>query len=234
VAGKPIFRSVANKGDVKFALDYFADFDITAYLEGLEDTAIIPAVESALKPAGRIFAKAITAAAPSPGYPGDKPNRKPLKESIAYKIKSYRSRRKGQRGRRGKKSGISFLAVGGKWPEGAHAHLVERGHVMIARNYIGYVRAYPFLQPAAKRVQGKALTAFQNRLAALRRKALGIAKKPKRSRVEINAGAFTPIRFANGKFRRVRVSRAQMFAASLGKSTSVRFDVHQGRFIADD
>ena len=55
--------------------------------------------------------------------------------------------------------GIVGVSVGHRWPEGAHAHLVEFGHKMVThwpgRREVGAVRGYPYFRPAMDAVRFK-------------------------------------------------------------------------------
>lgn len=72
----------------------------------------------------------------APGYKGDKADLKPLRDSLAVAVRDYEKR--------------VIAVVGTSWPEGAHGHLVENGH--IGRRPDGstfHVPPHPFLRPAA-------------------------------------------------------------------------------------
>jgi len=63
--------------------------------------------------------RAIKANAPAPGYPGDKPGVKALRDTIGYVLRDYRAADGGI---------VYYVGVGPLYPEGAHGHLVEFGH----------------------------------------------------------------------------------------------------------
>jgi len=56
--------------------------------------------------------------------------------------------------------GMIGQIVGARWPEGAHAHLVEYGHWMVTHdgNTVGLVREQPFQRPAEAAAQGRMLS----------------------------------------------------------------------------
>jgi len=94
-------------------------------------------IKKALKKAIGVVVKEAKRRAPKPGYPGDKPDKKPLKDTIGSVIRGQ---------------GDKIIAVGGPlYPAGAHGHLIEDGHqeVLWGQPTGRRVPAYPFLRPAA-------------------------------------------------------------------------------------
>jgi len=73
------------------------------------------AVEESLHRAAQVVVDAAKVEVPQPGYPGDKPGLKPLRDTISHEVRSY-------------SSGTFVAIVGAQWPAGAHAMLVEKGH----------------------------------------------------------------------------------------------------------
>lgn len=63
-----------------------------------------------------------------------------LAKSIGKRMKTYTA------------SGVVFVAVGPKWPQGAHGHLIEYGHKPAGwyakQKGAKFVPAYPFMRPA--------------------------------------------------------------------------------------
>src|SRR6185503_1924540 len=55
---------------------------------------------------------------PKPGYPGDKPELKPLRDATAVKVKEY-------------PNGTIVALVGYEWGAGSHGHNVEEGHAIV-------------------------------------------------------------------------------------------------------
>ncbi len=67
-----------------------------------------------MRRAGGFVVKGVAERLPLPGYPGDKPELKPLRETLGVVTKQY---------------GGKFVAVVGyRYPAGAHGHAVEAGH----------------------------------------------------------------------------------------------------------
>lgn len=71
------------------------------------------AMPRALRAASSVVVKRAKELVPQPGYPGDKPGLKALRDTIGYVVKIY-----GQ---------ISVAVIGPQRPAGAHGHLVEGG-----------------------------------------------------------------------------------------------------------
>ena len=74
---------------------------------------------------------------PQPGYPGDNPEFKPLRDTITSVVREY--------------SNSFSIFIGPSWPAGAHGHLVEFGH----RTASGQTAPHPFLRPAADNTKAK-------------------------------------------------------------------------------
>lgn len=94
-------------------------------------------LKKALRKAGQVVAREARRLAPRPGYPGDKPGKKPLKNTIRVKVSDFGE--------------VQAAFVGPSYPEGAHGHLVEFGHeeVLWGKRTGGFVREKPFMRPAA-------------------------------------------------------------------------------------
>jgi hypothetical protein len=77
-----------------------------------------------LAAASKVVVKRARELVPKPGYAGDKPGLKPLRETIGHTVKTY---------------GQIFVAIiGPQRPAGAHGHLVERdvkAHIIVASAY---------------------------------------------------------------------------------------------------
>ena len=69
---------------------------------------------NAIRKAGKIVAKEAERLAPKPGYPGDKPGKLPLNQSVKIRIRSLTN------------ATIGF--IGPEYPKAPHGHLVEYGH----------------------------------------------------------------------------------------------------------
>ena len=94
-------------------------------------------LKSALRKGGNVVKKEARATAPKPGYPGDKPGLKPLRDSFVVKVKEY------------PRTVAAF--IGSRWPDAAHLHLVEFGHRMVlwGKRTDGTVTGKPFFRRAA-------------------------------------------------------------------------------------
>jgi hypothetical protein len=80
------------------------------------------ALEASIKAAGKPVQTLAKKLVPQPGYRGDKPGLKPLRNTIQLRVKQY--------------DRAWVLLVGPKWPAGSHGHNVEFGH-RIARSERG-------------------------------------------------------------------------------------------------
>lgn len=92
----------------------------------------------AMRAGGKIVVAAAKSAAPDRRRREDKKLVMGLRRSMFQKIKTYRH------------TGKVISVIGPRWPEGAHAHLVEFGHRMVTADgrTVGRVRPHPFLRPA--------------------------------------------------------------------------------------
>lgn len=79
---------------------------------------------------------------PLPGYQGDKPGLKPLRNTIKIKVKEFTQ------------GGGVYAIVGAEYPAGAHSHLLEEGHKQVVSRgpnkgrHVGFVRGRHPLQRA--------------------------------------------------------------------------------------
>ncbi len=95
------------------------------------------ALKKALRKAGQHVVKRAKQLVPRPGYPGDKPDLKPLRDTIGVEVKQGET---------------IYAVVGPKRPAGAHGHLVEGG----ARHHSWGVptgvmtKPVPFIEPASQ------------------------------------------------------------------------------------
>lgn len=101
-----------------------------------------PVLKRGLRAAGAIVKKRYRDLIPPPGYAGDKPGLKPLRQTVSDKFIEY-------------PSGRLVEVVGAAYPAGAHAHLLEEGHekVLWGRHVGGSVRAFHYLQQAVAGTQ---------------------------------------------------------------------------------
>jgi len=82
-----------------------------ARLEAMDRDA---ALNKALRSASTVSAKRLRQILPPPGYPGDKPGLKPLRQTVRVKVKKY--------------DRLTVAMMGYEWNGGQHGHLVEEGH----------------------------------------------------------------------------------------------------------
>lgn len=99
-----------------------------------------PAVIAAAKEAGNIVAADARPRITAPGYDGDKPGKVPLRDTIKTVVREY--------------PGVTVMLVGAAWPDGAHGHLVEYGHIGKRKDGSTYhVPPNPWLRPAVEATQ---------------------------------------------------------------------------------
>jgi len=99
--------------EVKISESEFAEAN--ALLQKVDQEMRRKAVPESLERAAKVVVDAAKVEVPQPGYPGDKPGKKPLRDTIAHEVRGY-------------PSGTVVAVVGAQYPAGAHAHLVEKGH----------------------------------------------------------------------------------------------------------
>lgn len=147
------------------------------------------ALRRAMTATGKIVIREAKARAPKPGYDGDKPGLKPLRDTIGQAFREYTAAR--------------VIVIGPMAPAGAHGHLVEHGHRMVvagtvARDWqvanaeaeaagtlsarqrraiagwkrrrrstkvntgrvVGFVQGKPFMEPAAKTTESQQRATF--------------------------------------------------------------------------
>lgn len=112
---------------------------------------------NALRSAAQVVRRRAKQLAPRPGYPGDKPGKPSLRETIAYRTREYRG------------GSIGVVVVGPRRPEGSHGHLVEQGHRIVSKAGVDTgkrVEAKAFLAPAVDQTKAEQRAAF---VAALKR-----------------------------------------------------------------
>lgn len=77
-----------------------------------------PAIKQGVRNMANVVRRRVRETLPKPGYPGDKPGLKPLRDTAATKVVEY-------------PSGVVVGLVGFEWGAGSHGHLVELGHRMV-------------------------------------------------------------------------------------------------------
>lgn len=111
---------------ISIAIENFPEVDKQLAQLPLELRAT--ALRAGLNAAGQVVINRAKELVPKPGYPGDKPEYKPLRDTIGKLVKVY--------------GDIWVAIVGPQRPAGAHGHLVERGtkpHEIIASAYVSSV-----------------------------------------------------------------------------------------------
>lgn len=98
--------------------------DMEKFLRDLPIMLRAGAIVKGVRAAGNVAKKHVKKATPV-GDPSHRPEARALKDTLATKVKEYRN-------------GQLFIAiVGHRYPDGAHAHLVEDGHRIRARGKKG-------------------------------------------------------------------------------------------------
>ena len=92
----------------------------------------------ALRKMGTVVMNAARKLVPQPGYPGDKPEFKPLRDTIGVEVKDGEQ---------------IYAVIGPERPAGAHGHLVEYGHRIVKHDGEDtgkMAEPHPFMEPAAR------------------------------------------------------------------------------------
>jgi len=118
-------------------------------------------LKKGLRKAGLLVARRARQLVPQPGYPGDKPELKPLRDTIGVEVKE---------------GDVTLYAViGPQRPAGAHGHLVEGAkpvrHHSHGRPTGVVLKPNPFLAPAVLTTAAAQKTAMLKALKAATRKA---------------------------------------------------------------
>lgn len=79
-------------------------------------------LRKAMAAAAKVVVDRAKALCPPPNYKGDKPNLKPLRDTIGWVFREYTAAR--------------IAVIGPLAPAGAHGHLVEHGHRMVTRGRV--------------------------------------------------------------------------------------------------
>lgn len=97
-----------------------------------------PIMTTALRKGAQVVIRRAKPLVPPPGYPGDKPDLKPLRETLGVVTRTYRT--------------VVMALAGPRWPAGAHGHLVEQSHRHFAHGeFTGEMtEAKPFIEPASE------------------------------------------------------------------------------------
>lgn len=99
-----------------------------------------PAINTALRKVGNGIKSKTKAILPKPGYPGDKPDMVPLRETLKVKVKEYE-------GGKIKVGIVGYTYSREKGKGGNHGHLLEGGHIKVlwGRRVGGFVKAYEYM-----------------------------------------------------------------------------------------
>lgn len=93
--------------------------DLDKRLAALERVSRMPVLKRGLRAAGEAPKRRLRQILPKPGYPGDKPELKPLRDAIGNKTVEYQN------------WAVLVQIVGYEWGTGSHGHMVEEGHEMV-------------------------------------------------------------------------------------------------------
>ncbi len=109
-------------------------------LAQLEQTVRGPAIGTAMRQVLQPLKQKTKQILPKPGYPGDKPELKPLRETLGIRTRNYQDNQ------------IKVAILGYQYPAGAHGHLLEGGHDLVKGGskksggvVVGYVQPYEYL-----------------------------------------------------------------------------------------
>lgn len=126
-------------------IDPIAAKEADRLLSAIEEQARGAAIGRVLRDAGNLLKQKVREVLPKPGYPGDKPDLKPLRDTVTVKVKNYQG------------GFFKVLIVGYALPAGAHGHLVEFGHDMAANTFWNGMKfvSVQSTTVSGKRVEGK-------------------------------------------------------------------------------
>lgn len=121
------------------------------------------ATQAGLRAAGSLVVRRARQLVPQPGYPGDKPEFKPLRDTLATEVRGY--------------TNAMVAVVGPKRPAGSHGHLVEESHAHYAHGQPTGIRtkATPFMGPASRETKLKQQAAVTAGIKKAVEKAIGKA-----------------------------------------------------------
>lgn len=112
-------------------------------LDQIDMAARGSAITETMRTAGNLVKQSVRKLLPKPGYPGDKKDLKPLRDTIAVKTKSYQG------------GSFRVMIVGYAWPAGNHGHLVEYGHkkVLWGQRTDEMVPPHPYFERGVQQAQ---------------------------------------------------------------------------------
>lgn len=136
---------------------------IDKQLAGLPMLSRMPAIKKGLRARGKVVEKRLKQTLPPPGYPGDKPGLKPLRDTTATKVKEY-------------PRGAVVAIVGFESGAGSHGHFVEEGHRMVTRSgkTVGFVPGGHYLAHAVAATESEQSSAMESVIAEAIAEAKGI------------------------------------------------------------
>ena len=131
---------------IAITIDANAERQAAKLLEQIDELVRGPAITKTLQSVGRVVKNDVRSVLPKPGYPGDKPEFKPLRETISVRVKSY-----SQGGKI-----LKVLVVGYTWPAGAHGQPLESGHKIANQHgqHEGFVEPRAYLAESVTRTRG--------------------------------------------------------------------------------
>lgn len=92
-------------------------------LKSIEESARGPAMIKVMREAGKLLENRVKTLLPKPGYPGDKPDLVPLRNTLHTRVRDYQNK------------AFRVMITGYAYPAGAHGHLVEEGHEKVLWGY---------------------------------------------------------------------------------------------------
>jgi HK97 gp10 family phage protein len=127
--------------------------ELARQLDRVDDQLTKRAKLEAVKAAGEVVAARAKQLCPR-GDAADKPDAKPLADTIAVEVRDYDQR--------------ALAVIGPQYPAGAHGHLVENGHEIVTRDgrRTGRrARPKPFVRPAFDETQDAQQAAMESVIA---------------------------------------------------------------------
>lgn len=136
-----------------FTLKLETNTNAATLVERIEANLRAGALTRAAKAAGQIVVDDAKPRITAPGYEGDKAGLKSLQSSIVVVVRDYPT--------------ITMAIVGAAWPDGAHGHLVENGHLQKLKDgTVMHVPPHPWLRPAVDATQSAQASAIESELIA--------------------------------------------------------------------
>lgn len=105
---------MAIRAEIK--LDQSSLLQANKLLDQIDEMVRGPAITQVMRGIGLQIRRDVRESLPKPGYPGDKPELKPLRDTLNVKVKNYQG------------GSTKVMVVGYAWPTGAHGQPLEAGH----------------------------------------------------------------------------------------------------------